>query len=72
MARHLPLEIQELEIVVVVAPGLLGEIVAAAVQIEEDIVVGIAAAVEDGCVAGVVHCDVNCDVSAHGEEGDVP
>lgn len=67
MVRHLPLEIQELEIVVV-APGLLEEIVAAAVQIEEDIVVGIAAAVEDRCVAGGVHCDVD----AHGEEGDVP
>lgn len=55
MARHLPLEIRELEIVVV-APGLLGEIVAAAVQIEEDVVV-----VEDRCVAGMY---------AHGEEGD--
>lgn len=56
MARHLPLEIRELEIVVA-APGLLGEIVAAAVQIEEDVVV------EDRCVAGM---------NAHGEEGDVP
>lgn len=53
MAKHLPLKIQELEIVVVV-PGLLGEIVAAAVPTEEDIVVGIAAAVEDRCAAGAV------------------
>lgn len=67
MARHLPLEIRELEIVVV-APGLLGEIAAAAVRIEEGIVVGTAVAVEDRCIAGAVHWDMN----AHGEEGGVP
>lgn len=66
MVRHLPLEIRELEIVVV--PGLLGEIVAAAVQTGEDIVVDIAAAVEYRRVEGAVHRDMN----AHAEEGGVP
>lgn len=55
MARHLPQEIREQEIVVVV-PGLWRDIVAAAVQTGEDIVAGVAAAaVEDTCVAEAVH-----------------
>lgn len=54
MARHLPLDIRGQEIVVVV-PELLRDTVAAAVQTGEGIVVGIAAAVEDKCVAGAVH-----------------
>lgn len=67
MVRHLPLDIPEQENVVVV-PGLLRDIVAAAVQIGEGIVVGIAAAVEDRFVAEVVYSDLN----AYAGEEDVP
>lgn len=52
MVRHLPLDIREQEIVVAVS-GLLRDIVAAAVQTGEGIVVGIAAA-EDKCVVEAV------------------
>lgn len=67
MARHLPLKIQEQEIVVVV-PGRWRDIVAAAVQTGEDIAADIAAAVEDKCVAEAVHQDMNL----HAGEWDVP
>ena len=68
MARHLPLKIQEQEIVVAV-PGRLRDIVAAAVQTGEDIVADIAAAAaEDTCVAEAVHQDMNL----HAGEWDVP
>lgn len=67
MVRHLPLDIPEQENVVVV-PGLLRDIVTAAVQIGEGIVVGIAAAVEDIFVAEVVYSDLN----AYAGEEDVP